>query len=114
MFSLHVHQRRKYDLSMKTMTTNSLQERSFLVNQSLLMANKIFFIDKIVDKRKRVKKTLYRVRWQGEGPEGDIWLPADELTDCEALDKWLSRRATNFISYVNSLVPSGSFSPTGF
>ena len=73
-----------------------------------------FFIDKIVDERKRAKKTLYRVRWQGEGPEGDIWLPADELTDCEALDKWILRKASNFISYVNSHVPAGSFSPTGF
>ena len=47
-----------------------------------------FFIDRIVDERMRGKKTLYRVRWQGEGPEGDLWLPADELADCEALDVW--------------------------
>jgi hypothetical protein len=73
-----------------------------------------FFIDKIVDERKRAKKTLYRVRWQGEGPEGDIWLPAEELTDCEALDKWISRKAADFISYVTSHVPAGSFCPTGF
>jgi hypothetical protein len=54
-----------------------------------------FFIDKIVDEKKRYKKTLYKVRWQGEGPEGDIWLPADELTDCEALDTWNSRKAAS-------------------
>jgi hypothetical protein len=75
-----------------------------------------FFIDKIVDERKRRKKTQYRVRWQGEGPEGDKWLPAEELTDCEAIDIWNSHKATNgIISYVNSSVPAGgSFCPTGF
>jgi hypothetical protein len=82
-----------------------------------------FFIDKIVDQRKRGKKTLYRVCWQGEGPEGDEWVHEDELADCEALDIWTSRNAPagkkasarkNFISYVTSPVPAGSFCPTGF
>lgn len=76
-----------------------------------------FFIDKIVDERRRRKKTLYKVRWQGEGPEGDKWLPEDELADCEALDVWNTRKSAagrNFISYVTSNVPAGSFCPTGF
>ena len=73
-----------------------------------------FFIDKIVDERKRGKKTLYKVRWQGEGPEGDLWLPAEELSKCEALNHWISRRAINFISNVSSIATGGSFSPTGF
>ena len=47
-----------------------------------------FFIEKIVDERMRNKHLQYRVRWQGEGPEGDKWLPASELEDCEALDNW--------------------------
>ena len=51
-----------------------------------------FFIDKIVDERRRNKKTQYRVRWQGEGPEGDKWLPASELEDCEALDTWQTHK----------------------
>ena len=51
-----------------------------------------FFIEKIVDERRRHNKTQYKVRWQGEGPEGDIWLPASELEDCEALDAWQDRR----------------------
>ena len=51
-----------------------------------------FFIDKIVDERRRAKQTQYRVRWQGEGPEGDKWLPASEVEDCEALDVWLARK----------------------
>jgi hypothetical protein len=55
--------------------------------------HKEFFIDKIVDERKHGKKTLYKVCWQGEGPEGNIWLPAEELTVCEALDTWVSRKA---------------------
>ena len=76
-----------------------------------------FFIDKIVDERKRCKKTQYRVRWQGEGPEGDEWITESEISDCEALDIWNARKAAaggNIISYVNSSVPAGSFCPTGF
>ena len=72
-----------------------------------------FFIDKIVDERKRGKK-LYKVRWQGEGPEGDLWLPAEEVSECEALDRWIARRAINFICNVDSIVPGCSFCPTGF
>ena len=52
-----------------------------------------FFIDKIVDERKCAKQIQYRVRWQGEGPEGDKWLPASEVKDCEALDIWLARKS---------------------
>ena len=76
-----------------------------------------FFIDKIVDQRKKGKKILYHIRWQGEGPEGDKWLPEDELADCEALDLWLTRKAVggiHFFSTVASPVPAGGFCPTGF
>jgi hypothetical protein len=48
--------------------------------------------NKIVDERRRHNKIQYKVRWQGEGPEGDIWLPASELEDCAALDDWQARR----------------------
>lgn len=54
-----------------------------------------FFVDKIVDERRRGRGRQYLVRWRGEGPEGDIWLPASELEDCEALDQWQARRAQN-------------------
>ena len=47
-----------------------------------------FFIEKIVDQRHRGQGLQYQVRWQGEGLEGNKWLPARELEDCEALDKW--------------------------
>ena len=51
-----------------------------------------FFIDKIVDERRRNAQTQYLVRWQGEGPEGDKWLPASELENCQALDVWQARK----------------------
>ena len=51
-----------------------------------------FFIDKIVDERRRNAQVQYLVRWQGEGPEGDKWLPASELEDCQALDVWQARK----------------------
>jgi transposase InsO family protein len=50
-----------------------------------------FFIDKIVDERRKGRGHQYLVRWRGEGPEGDKWLPASELEDCEALDRWQTR-----------------------
>jgi hypothetical protein len=51
-----------------------------------------FFIEKIIDRCRRHNKTQYKVHWQGEGPEGNIWLPASELEDCEALDTWKAQR----------------------
>ncbi|KAG1846005.1 hypothetical protein C8R48DRAFT_554648, partial [Suillus tomentosus] len=47
------------------------------------------FIEKIVDERRRGRGTQYLVRWQGEGPEADEWLPRRELEETEALDIWL-------------------------
>ncbi|KAH8994977.1 hypothetical protein EDB92DRAFT_1848569 [Lactarius akahatsu] len=40
----------------------------------------------------RARQMQYLVRWRGEGPEGDKWLPASELEDCEALDIWQARK----------------------
>ena len=51
-----------------------------------------FFIDRIVDQQRRGRGLQYQVRWKGEGPEGDKWLPARELEDCEALDEWQNRQ----------------------
>jgi hypothetical protein len=56
---------------------------------------KEFFIDKIVDQRRRGRGWQYLVRWRGEGPEGDKWLPGRDLEDCEALDEWERRRGVN-------------------
>jgi hypothetical protein len=53
-----------------------------------------FYIDRIIDEKRRGRGKLYLVRWRGEGPEGDKWLPERELEDCEALDNWLARNET--------------------
>ena len=45
-------------------------------------------IDHILDARKRGKGWQFLIRWYGYGPEDDEWLPARNLEDCEALDKW--------------------------
>jgi hypothetical protein len=54
-----------------------------------------YFVDKIVDERRRGRGQQYLVRWRGEGPEGDIWLAASELEACEVLDIWMTRKADN-------------------
>jgi hypothetical protein len=51
----------------------------------------------------------------GNGPEGDKWLPAEELAHCTALDLWIAQKTTsNLLSYVTSNIPASSFSSTGF
>ena len=55
------------------------------------------FVDHIVAARPRGRGWQYLVRWKGEGPEGDEWLPGRELDDCEALDNWLAKHPTNGI-----------------
>ena len=50
------------------------------------------FIEQIVDERKWGRGYQYLVRWVGEGPETEVWLPRTELEDCEALDVWLKER----------------------
>ena len=56
------------------------------------------FVDHIVAARPRGCGWQYLVRWQGEGPEGDEWLPGRELNECEALDNWLAKHPTDGIS----------------
>ena len=51
-----------------------------------------FFIDKILDQRRRGRRHQYLVRWHGYGQEHDRWLPASELQECAALDIWLASR----------------------
>lgn len=53
-----------------------------------------WFVDRIVDQRQHGKGYQYLVRWRGEGPEGDLWLPRRELKDCEALDLWEATHGT--------------------
>ena len=51
-----------------------------------------WFIERIVDERKWGRGYQYLVRWVGEGPETEVWLPRTELENCEVLDVWLKER----------------------
>jgi hypothetical protein len=48
-----------------------------------------YFVDEIIDSRRRGRGWQYLVRWVGYGPEHDRWLSRTSLEDCEALDRWL-------------------------
>ena len=54
-----------------------------------------YFIDKILDARRRGCGYQYLVRWEGYGAEEDRWLPGSELQNCEALDAWLASRVNS-------------------
>ncbi|KAJ8520332.1 hypothetical protein ONZ45_g2797 [Pleurotus djamor] len=58
-----------------------------LVNEELE-----WLVDRILDEKKSCGKTFYLVAWQGFGPEDNLWLPAEELEDCAALDRWMECR----------------------
>jgi hypothetical protein len=47
-----------------------------------------YFIEAIIDSRRRGKGWQFLVRWTGYGPEHDRWLAARSLDECEALDEW--------------------------
>jgi hypothetical protein len=47
-----------------------------------------FFIEKILDKRKRGRGKQYLVRWLGYGEESDLWVPSHELANCKVLEVW--------------------------
>lgn len=51
-----------------------------------------YFIEKVLDTRRRGRGYQYLVHWKGYGAEEDRWLPGSELQDCEALDVWLNSR----------------------
>ena len=57
--------------------------------------NEEYFIDKILDARRRGRGYQYLVHWSGYGTEHDRWIPGSELQDCEALDRWLASRGTS-------------------
>lgn len=54
--------------------------------------NEEYFIERILDERRRGRGRQYLVRWRGYGQEHDRWLPGSELQDCAALDMWLASR----------------------
>lgn len=55
-----------------------------------------YFVDRILDERKGrgCGGVQFLVRWIGQGPEYDLWLPEKELEDCEALDVWLASKTS--------------------
>ena len=52
------------------------------------------YIDKIIDERKSrgQGQKRYLVRWRGQGPEYDLWLPQKEIENCEAFDIWVNAK----------------------
>jgi hypothetical protein len=46
-----------------------------------------YFVDEIIDSRRRSHGWQYLVRWSGYGPEHDLWLPCSQLENCQALDQ---------------------------
>jgi hypothetical protein len=50
-----------------------------------------YFVEEIVDARRRGKGWQFLVRWTGFGREHDEWLSARLLDDCEALDRWYEK-----------------------
>ncbi|EEB99754.1 hypothetical protein MPER_00491, partial [Moniliophthora perniciosa FA553] len=50
-----------------------------------------YFINEIIDERKRGRGYQYLVRWVGYGAEDDEWLPGKDLDECAALDVWLAQ-----------------------
>lgn len=50
-----------------------------------------YFVERIVDERKRGCGMQYLVRWVGYGPEHDLWRPGREMKDTVALDDWERR-----------------------
>ena len=48
-----------------------------------------FFVDCILDRRRRGRGWQYLVHWRGYGPGSDSWLPGSEVEDLEALDVFL-------------------------
>jgi hypothetical protein len=50
-----------------------------------------YFVDEILDERRRGRGHQDLVRFTGYGPESDLWLPGREVTNCATLDRWLAR-----------------------
>ncbi len=48
-----------------------------------------FFVDRILDRRRRGRGWQYLVRWRGYGPGADTWLAGSEVSELEALDTFL-------------------------
>ncbi|KAI0074322.1 hypothetical protein K474DRAFT_1579364, partial [Panus rudis PR-1116 ss-1] len=48
-----------------------------------------YFVDRVLDRRRRGVGFQYLVRWRGYGPEHDQWLRGADLKDVQALHDYL-------------------------
>ncbi|KAF7326147.1 Reverse transcriptase-RNase H-integrase [Mycena kentingensis (nom. inval.)] len=56
-----------------------------------------YFIERVLDKRIRYRKTQYKIRWRGYGPEDDDWIDADELEDSAHVEAFDAGRSQDDI-----------------
>lgn len=71
---------------LKPYNRDSNEERTSKATDFVVYKGQVLHIvDRIVDSRKRTDGTIeLRVRWFGEGPEGDTWEPRDQLLKSSA------------------------------
>jgi hypothetical protein len=53
-----------------------------------------WYIDKIVDARRRGRGVQYLVRYEGYSKEHDKWRPGSEMADTDALNRWEDENGT--------------------
>jgi hypothetical protein len=49
---------------------------------------KEYLVEEIIDVKQHGRGWQFLVHWLGYGPKHDLWIPASELNECEALDCW--------------------------
>lgn len=54
-----------------------------------------YFVDHILDERPQGRGKQYLVRWKGNGPEADLWLPQSKMLETEALLTWKENLGTH-------------------